>query len=241
MSNNPMYRQELPRIYELRDSLPTPLPERVAFPALDKTISESPQKRKFLRDVEAVLQALDAAAWTALKAKLTPLPKRDKKRDLQPLYDTLNEAKAYNHLIRIGCANAHFIPLSMIEGQKTPDLGATDAHGRKVLCDAKSINISDREVARRRSGGVGTSTDQLDSGFLMKLKCDLEYAKAQIVAYDQNGATRKLAYVVVNYDDSLHEYDDLYQHQIAQFIKDNPIPELEVVFDIKPSFSSAQS
>ena len=88
---------------------------------------------------------------------------------------------------------------------------------------------------------MGTSTDQLDNGFLRKLKCDLEYAKAQMVAYDQDGATMKLAYVVVNYDDLLHEYDDLYQRQIAQFIKDNPIPELEVVFDIKPPFSLAQS
>jgi hypothetical protein len=60
MSNNPMYRQELPRIYELRDSLPTPLPERVAFPALDKTISESPQKRKFLRDVGMRLNTIPA-------------------------------------------------------------------------------------------------------------------------------------------------------------------------------------
>jgi hypothetical protein len=179
-----MYRQELPRIYELRDLLPTPLPERVAFPALDKTISEYPQKRKFLLDVEAELQPLDAAAWTALKTKLTPLPKRDKKRNLQPLYDTLNEAKAYNHLIRIGCANVHFIPVSTMEGQKTPDLGATDPNGRKVLCDAKTINISDIEVARRRSGGVGTSTDQLDCGFFTKLKSDLQKAKAQMVAYD---------------------------------------------------------
>jgi hypothetical protein len=71
MSNNPMYRQELPRIYELRDSLPTPLPERVAFPALDKTISESPQKRKFLRDVEAVLQAPPILPSAAYRSALT--------------------------------------------------------------------------------------------------------------------------------------------------------------------------
>lgn len=84
-----MYRQELPRIYELRDSLPTPLPERVAFPALDKTISESPQKRKFLRDFEAVVQALDAAAWTALKAKLdNPIPELEVVFEIKPPFSS---------------------------------------------------------------------------------------------------------------------------------------------------------
>jgi hypothetical protein len=69
----------------------------------------------------------------------------------------------------------------------------------------------------------------------------LEHAKAQMVAYGQDGAARKIAYVVANYDDSLHEYGDLYRLQIAQFMTDNAIPELEVEFDIKPPFYSAQS
>lgn len=235
-----MCRDEFPRIFELRDSLSTPLPEGVAFPALDQTIIEYPQKRKFLRDAEAELQGLDVTAWAALKAKLTPLPMKHKKRVLQPLYDTLNEAKGYNYLARIGCANVHFIPESAIKGQKTPDLGA-DAQGRKVLCDVKTINISDKEIGRRRSGGVGTSTDQLDSGFLGKLKSDLEHAKAQMLVYDPDGTVRKIAYVVVNYDDGLHEYADRYWPQITQFLADNPIPDLEVEFDIKPPFHSARS
>jgi hypothetical protein len=57
-----MCRGDFPRIFELRDSLPDPLPEGVAFPALDQTIVEYPQKRKFLREVEAELQGLDARA-----------------------------------------------------------------------------------------------------------------------------------------------------------------------------------
>ena len=121
----------------------------------------------------------------------------------------LNEARGYNYLARIGCANVHFIPKSATKGQKTPDLGA-DAHGRKVLCDVKTINISDKEVGRRRCGGVGTSTDQLDTGFLGKLKSDLERAKTQMLSHDPDGVARKIVYVVVNYDDGLHEYADRY-------------------------------
>jgi hypothetical protein len=235
-----MCRDEFPRVFELRDLLPTPLPEGVAFPALDKTIAEYPVKRKFLRDIEAELQGLDTAAWEALKVKLTPFPKRDKKRVLQPLYDILNEAKGYNFLKRIGYTNVHFIPTSAIEGQKTPDLGA-DAQGCKVLCDVKTINISEKEIDRRRSGGAGCSTDQLDNGFLNKLKSDLEYAKAQMLAYDSDSATRKIAFVVLNYDDGLHEYADRYWPQITQFLVANPIIDLEYQFDIKPPFYSAKS
>jgi hypothetical protein len=84
---------EFPRTFELRNSLPDPLPEGVAFSALDQTIVEYPQKRKFLRDVEAELQGLDARVSAALRAKPAPLRKKHKKGVLQPLYDTLNERK----------------------------------------------------------------------------------------------------------------------------------------------------
>lgn len=233
-----MCRDEFPRIFELRDLLPTPLPERVAFPSLDEASIQFAPKRKFLRDVEAELQGLDAAAWAAVKAKLTPLPKKHKTRVLEPLYNLLNEAKAYNYLSRIGCTNIHFIPESKTKGQKTPDLGA-DAQGRKVLCDVKTINRSDVEVHRANSGGVGTTAAQLDAGFFRKLTSDLEHAKTQMLAYDPASAVRKIVYVVVNYDDNLHECGDSYWNQIAQFTSDNPIPDLEVEFDIKPPFYSA--
>ncbi len=233
-----MCRDEFPRIFELRDLLPTPLPEGVAFPSLDETSIQFAPKRKFLRDIGAELQSLDAVGWAALKAKLTPLPKSHKTRVLEPLYNILNEAKAYNHLKRIGCINIHFIPESKVKGQKTPDLGA-DAQGQKVLCDVKTINRSDVEVDRANSGGVGTTKEQLDAGFFRKLKSDLEYAKKQMLAYDPDKAMRKIAYVIVNYDDNLHECGNLYESQISQFRANNPIPDLEVEFDIKPPFYTA--
>ena len=73
-----MCRDELLRIFELRDSLP----EGVTFPALDQTIIDCPVKRRFLLGIEVELQGLDATAWPALKAKLTSLPKKHKRRVL---------------------------------------------------------------------------------------------------------------------------------------------------------------
>jgi hypothetical protein len=231
-------RGEFPRIFELRDLLPAPVPERIAFPSLDEESINFAPKRKFLRDIEAELQSLDAVGWAALKAKLTPMPKKHKTRVLEPLYNILNEAKAYNYLSSIGCTNIRFIPESQVRGQKTPDLGA-EAQGQKVLCDVKTINRSDVEVRRANGGGVGTTKVQLDDGFFRKLKSDLEYAKTQMLAYDPDTAVRKIAYVIVNYDDNLHECGDLYENQIAKFKANNPIADLEVEFNIKPPFYTA--
>jgi hypothetical protein len=228
------YRNEFPKLFEILDAQPTS--QDVAFPALDQTIDDFPPKGKVLRDIEAELKGLDLDAWNALKAKLIPLPKRDKARGLQPLYDILNEAKGYNHLLGEACTNVHFIPVS---ASKTPDLGADDPQGGKVLCDVKTINISKDEADRRRFGDVGTSSNRLTSGFLGKVKADLEYAKAQMVGFNRDSNVRKIVFIVVNYDDSFHEYADDYWPQIKQFLSDNPIPDVEVHFDIRPPFYMA--
>lgn len=238
MEDERRFRIEFPRIYELRDLFRRDLPEGVRFPALDNTIYEFPPKRRFLQGVERDLEQLDPVAWAALKAKVPPLLKKHRTRVWEPLYDTLNEAKGYNYLTRIGCSAVHFIPT--VEGMKTPDLGALSPEGRSVLCDVKTVNISDIEVHRRREGSVGTTIDQLEDGFFRKIQSDLAHAKTQMVTYAPDASTRKIVYVIVNFDDGLHEYVDRYRVQIEQFVAANAIPDLETVFDIKDAFDSAR-
>jgi hypothetical protein len=254
MRNKAMHRKELSRIYELCDLLPNPLPPGAYFRDFDKNLTESPHdgvmtlvnciarvRRKQFRDIESDLQGLDAAAWTYLKAEVAPLlTAKHETRGWQPLFDKLNQVKAFNYLIRIGCSDVRFIPESSAKGQQTPDLGAL-AGRQKVLCEVKTINISEIEACRRHSQGVGTSTDQLPDGFFRKLASDLTQAKKQMLAYDPDSATRKLAYVIANFDDLLHEYADRYQVQIDQFMAGNAVPQLEVFFDIEPAFYAAQS
>jgi hypothetical protein len=240
MRNKAVYRKELPRIYELRDLLPNPLPPGAYFRDLDKTLAKWPQKREQFRHIEGDLQGLDAAAWAYLKAEVAPLlAAKHKMRGWQPLFDKLNQAKAFNYLVRIGYADVHFIPESSVKGQQTPDLGAI-AEKQKVLCEVKTINISEVEACRQYNQGVGTVTDQLDDGFLRKLISDLTQAKKQMLAYDPASATKKMVYIIPNFDDRLHEYVDRYQVQIDRFMVSSAIPELEVVFDIKPAFYAAQ-
>ena len=97
------------------------------------------------------------------------LTSKIKKRGWQALFDVLNEAKGYNHLSGIGCTNIRFIPVSSVPGQKTPDLSG-DLAGARVLCEVKTINISEDEATRRTTGGVGSEAPHLPDEFFGKLR-----------------------------------------------------------------------
>jgi hypothetical protein len=110
------------------------------------------------------------------------------------------------------------------------------------LCEIKTINISDVEACRRRDHDVGSTTDHLAEGFFRKLASDLEAAQVQIQAYcADDGPTRKIIYVIVNFDDSLHEYAEEYERQITERMSTNSTPGFEVIFDIKPRFYTTLS
>jgi hypothetical protein len=109
------------------------------------------------------LQGLDAAAWNFLKSELEPLlTAQDAKRGWQPLWDRLNQAKAYNHLKDARYRNIEFISPSTVRGQQTLDLRA-ELNTTRVLCEVKTIDISEIEAERRHSGGAGSTSDRLDS------------------------------------------------------------------------------
>jgi hypothetical protein len=224
-------REELPRIYELWKQ------SYEASDAYDFEIKDDPSQAKHLRDIESELQGLDVASWERLKCDLIPLiTKRDARRDWQPLLDKLNEAKGYNYLVRIGCTEVEFIPRSLTKGQQTPDL-----HGRfgsaRVLCEVKTINISEAERAFREGGVVRSILTRLPPEFFNKLKSTLETAKNQMATYYPTATEiRQIVYVIINYDDVLHEYARDYATQLEAFIATKPVPDLEIAFDIKPPF-----
>jgi hypothetical protein len=108
-----------------------------------------------------------------------------------------------------------------------------------VLCEVKTINVSDVEARQRYSGGVGTLTDQLEASFFAKLSSKLAEALTQIKAFDADPTVIKIVYVVINFDDALHEYADRYGQRIERYIADCPTPGLEVVLYWMPPFGSA--
>jgi hypothetical protein len=206
----------LPRIDELRGLVENPAsPDAYFQKNFEQTLINEPLKKRQLTDLERELQGLDLPAWQHLKKDVAPLlQRRHPIRGWQLLFDKLNHAKAYNYLAVIGCTGIRFIPESPITGQKTPDLEA-QLGPTKVLCEVKTINISEIEATRRSSGGVGSTETQVSDGFFNKLTADLRNAKKQMDMYAGSSDARRIVYIVVNFDDLLHQYEDDYKSQIG--------------------------
>ena len=236
-----MFRKELPRLYELRDQIQDPLSPNAYFRDFDNRARDFAPMLKQFRDIEAELGGLDSVSWSYLKTELVPLlTKKDAKRGWRALFDRINEAKGYNYLAIFGCTDIEFIPRSPKQGEPTPDLRGSLGH-IKVLCEVKTIGISQVEAARRNDGSVGTILAELEDGFFNKLTATLETARRQMVTFCPDPGTKRIAYVIVDFDDSLHEYAQEYSKQIATFIATQPVPGLDIVFDIKPPFYSAMA
>lgn len=226
-----MSQTELPRVYELRTLIADPCNPDAYFQNFDASLLDEPLKKKVWLARERELQCLDANSWSQLKAEAQPhLTKRDGSgRGWQQLIAILNQARGHNFLTNLGCSGVQFIPRANQLGRRTPDLEAK-LDGRQILCEVKTFWESEEEIARRRNGGVGTTTDCLSLEFLKKLSAVLLDAKEQLCAHNGSFNTRWFAFIVPNFDDSLAEYKAKYFLQIDQFLSKNPEPKLEIVF-----------
>ena len=229
-----MFRNEFPMIYEIIfDQISDRDSENAYgrnFESLLNTSSE--MKRLWLR-IENALQGLDSCSKKVLKKKVFPyLTKRHTGRRWHQLFDVLNEARAYNYLISLGCLDVHFIPTSKNNGEETPDLEGVLC-SRKVLCEVKTINISDKEAEVRASDKpiVQTTPDQLEKAFFdTKLKSCLTKAEKQLKAYDSANSARLLVYLFIMFDDyPFCEYKENYFQQIDQYFSENPVTGIELV------------
>lgn len=151
-----MSREELPRVHELRDLINDPTATGAYFQDFDNSIRDEPSKKQAWLTWEQEFQRLDPDSWKFLKNEALPyLTKWDANgRGWQQLIAILNQARAYNFLVGAGCSRVRFIPRASQKGRKTPDLEGEE-NGRKVLCEVKTVNVSDAEsvsAARRRSG-----------------------------------------------------------------------------------------
>ena len=218
-----MFRRQLPRVYELRDLAGAPVPPDAAFQTLEGRLQESPSCMEVFGSLERQLDGLDDVAWAFLKSKAGRyLTVRHATRGWQQLVDALNEVRAYNYLKTIGCSDVQFIEESAKPRQQSPDLRAV-LHGKTVLCEVKSINVSDRELQARQDSTAQESQVHLDPGFLRKLKCDTKNAWKQLQAYIVAGEVRYFVYFIVCFDDWSGDYDDRYVDEIRRSLNENAI------------------
>lgn len=230
-----MFRKKFPRLYELGDQVEESgsyFHDFDNFLQTESLLQTDSPVLKVYRAKEKLLQGLDSASWDFFKKEARPyLIKRDKTngRGWQQLSDIINQAGAYNFLKTIGCSSIHFIPQSRNKGIETPDLqGIIDSV--KVLCEVKTINISDEEAQARCGDITREIKAQLEQGFFNKLMSDLTKAEKQLKAYDTDKEARHLAYIIINFDDFLTRNKESYFQQIDQYLSENTAPGIDVVF-----------
>lgn len=227
-----MTRQETPRIYELIDLIEDRKHPNAYFKEFEQTTaSQNREKHKIWLAREKELQTLDQRAWDFLKDELTPYltTRNTKGRDWEQLISILNQARAYNHLRNHGCSDIYFIPRSQKTKKRTPDLEGT-VDGHPVLCEVKTINISDEEAKTRNTKAVGSTEYSLNQGFFKKLRNTLTEAKDQMISFNDKSEVNYIAFIVINFDDLFGEYKEHYYKQINNNLKDNPTPGIKVVF-----------
>ena len=144
---------ELPRVNELRALIADPSADSAYFGQdFDERFRTSPARQRVWLGRERELQGLDYAAWAFLKDEARPyLMRKDKNgRGWQQLFTILNQASAYNFLVqRLRCTDVRFVTRDPLT--ETPDLEGT-VDGQVVLCEVKTISMSEDEVKARRDG-----------------------------------------------------------------------------------------
>jgi hypothetical protein len=221
----------MPRIYELRDLIDDPASPDAYFQNFEENVRESPHhvQEVYLRR-ERELQGLDPDSWKSLKSEASPyLIRKDPSRGWQQLFDILNQARAYNFLKTIGCSKIRFVPRADKQALRTPDLEAFFGPDR-VLCEVKTINISQEEVHARTSFTARPIGIRLSDGFFRKLRSDIMDAKKQMQDYDLTGTARHFVYINPCFDDFLAQCKEEYFGEIDQYLSENPIPGAELIF-----------
>jgi hypothetical protein len=210
-----VFRERLPRFFELRELVQDPSHPDAYFQDLEERFGNQACFETYAA-WEKELDELDPQAWAFLKTKAENYLLRQDHRGYQQLFDALGEAVAYNYLRKSeGCPDVSFIPESK---KPTPDLkGVRDR--KPILCEVKTINVSDDELgARLKAFVVRDSGNQLKEGFFRKLDSDISKAKSQLLNYDPAGEARHLIYCNICFDDWSKIYDDERLQQIEQHL-----------------------
>ena len=227
------FRNELPRVYELKDMLVDSSHPDAYFQNFEKGLLETTSKLNAFRKLERWLDVLDDAAWQDLRQRAAPLLlKRESGRGWQKLFDILHsEARAFVYLQSICCTGVHFIART---NKKTPDLRASQ-DGRLVFCEVKTINISEDEAEKRsrmqRGAFVGGRTSPtVGEGFLRKLSDKLAEAVKQLDAADSKRQARRMIFTMLNFDDWVGDCQPQYIAQIDAHLLQHPVDGAKLVF-----------
>lgn len=225
------FAEMLPRLYELKNMTDLSHPDAY-FKDFENRFAEGRTVLGYYQRLERQLSALDDIAWSDVKARAAAVAHiRDSGRWWQALVDTLNEAKGYVYLQSSGCTAIAFIKRA---SHRTPDLRAMQGVTR-VLCEVKTINVSRDEAERRAQIDQGAFvlrdvSSQVTAEMLQKVRTTLDHAIKQLDGEDPQRAARRLIFTVLNFDDSVGDYQTQYIAQLDAHLLTNPVADAELVF-----------
>lgn len=171
-----------------------------------------PQLGDDYRAYERALRFLDCESWTELRTKAINHFMDHRPGQLkQGLFNQVNDAFAYRHLVRCGYRQVRVLRES---GSIQPDIEYFDGSER-LFCEVKTLGVSNEEIARRDVPSRFRSTiyRKLNEGFLRKLRDTLDVAQRQV------GAGGGMVYLVMLFDDLTLEHYDQYRKQVHSCIK----------------------
>lgn len=211
------------RLYELRDLGG----KGNYFSDIDEKLRQ-PLSRKTLVELAVSLNKLDEESWNYLKGQCKPLlSKVSEDRGWTPLFDKFNEAKGYGDLLCRGCSCIKFIRPDK-NGHQTPDLEASDGTS-EYLCEVKTINISDKEIKRRKNAEIKDVAYVLSGELKIKLKGVAGNAASQLMAYPGAKHKIKIALFVIDLDERQSEARKAIFPEIQSYL-DEEFGESEIEF-----------
>ena len=115
-----------------------------------------------------------------------------------------------------------------------PDIEA-EQEGQRVLCEVKTINMSDDEAGRRRRVYSGTPVvshvpTALGARFLGKLSKTLTNGVRQLDAADPHREARRIVFSVLNFDDWVGDYNPAYLREIDAHLVAHAVEGAALVF-----------
>jgi hypothetical protein len=165
--------------------------------------------------VEATLARLPDVAWQSLKATiLCQIDLRDPARGWLQAIPLLNEARAYDHLVRLGYQDVAFLAAQI--HAKSPDLRAT-RDDKVLFCEVKTLRLSRR--------------DSLAGNLHVKLAKRLSDAVQQLAAMDGASDAARMIYIVLDISEGLRPMADEIRERIDIYLAGAGLAGITVVID----------
>ena len=107
-------------------------------------------------------------------------------------------------------------------------------NGQRVLCEVKTLNVSKHEATRRAEPQrlAFRVPTHVNAEFLNKLSDTMRLALTQLDQEDPTHAANWIVFTILNFDDSICDYQGEYLADIDAHLLANPVDGAELVFSL---------